>query len=143
MATSKAYELSNLWDGINNGAKWDAGVVFNRTNALPLDKFSVFDSLSSAQKYAEENAIAYPGQIITVVDGKLSSVTAYKIEIDGTISAVAPILSVDDLPISAGTGIEITKAGYINTKLGSGLSADTSNNIYISLKEIDGGSATE
>lgn len=61
MATSKAYVLSNLWDGINNGAKWDAGVVFNRTNALPLDKFSVFSSLTAAQDYAMNNAIAYPG----------------------------------------------------------------------------------
>lgn len=65
---SKSYELSNLWKGINEGAQWDAGIVFNRTNPIPLDKFSVFPSLSAAKSYSELSAIAYPGQIITVVD---------------------------------------------------------------------------
>ena len=145
MATSKAYELSNLWDGINNGAKWDAGVVFNRTNALPLDKFSVFSSLTAAQDYAMNNAIAYPGQIITVVDGATSSVTAYKIETNGEISAVAQAISinVDDLPLSAGTGIEITQDGYINANLSTGLGVDSGNNLVVGFSAIDGGSATE
>lgn len=145
MATSNAYELSNLWDGINNGAKWDAGVVFNRTNALPLDKFSVFSSLTAAQDYAMNNAIAYPGQIITVVDGATSSVTAYKIETNGEISAVAPAISinVEDLPLSAGTGIEITQDGYINTNLSTGLGVDSGNNLVVGFSAIDGGSATE
>ena len=90
MATSKAYTLSNLWDGIENGAKWDAGVVFNRTNALPLDKFSIFSSLSAAEEYALSNAVAYPGQVITVVDGALSAVTAYKIEVNGSLEPLMP-----------------------------------------------------
>lgn len=131
MATSKAYDLSNLWDGIDNGAKWDAGVVFNRTNALPLDKFSVFKSFADAYDYAQNNAVAYPGQIITVVDGTLSTVTAYKIETDGQLCAVSPKIDVHDLPISAGTGIEITDAGYVNAKVGAGLCVDLSNNITV------------
>ena len=144
MATSKAYELSNLWDGIDNGAKWDAGVVFNRTNALPLDKFSVFRSFADAYDYAQTNPVAYPGQIVTVVDGALSTVTAYKIETNGALCAIAPSISidVDDLPLSAGTGIEITQDGYINTKVGSGLSTDSSNNITFAagngLSVVDG-----
>lgn len=145
MAKSKAYTLSNLWDGINNGAKWDAGIVFNRTNAIPLDKFSVFDSLSAAQEYALSNAVAYPGQVITVVDNDTSAVTAYKIEVDGSISAIAPAIEidVDDLPLSAGTGIEITQNGYINANLSTGLDVDSRNNLIVSLSAIDGGSATE
>ena len=144
MATSKAYVLSNLWDGINNGAKWDAGVVFNRTNALPLDKFSVFDSLTAAQDYAMNNAIDYPGQIITVVDEEQDKVTAYKIETNGEISAVAPPISivVDDLPLSAGTGIEITHDGYINANLSTGLGVDAGNNLIVGFSTIDGGSAS-
>lgn len=143
MATSKAYELSNLWDGIDNGAKWDAGVVFNRTNALPLDKFSVFRSLSAAQEYAAENAVAYPGQIVTVVDGALSTVTAYKIETNGEICAISPAINVDDLPLSAGHGIEITPAGFINAKVGDGLGFDGSGNIVLSVLTLSGGSATD
>ena len=143
MATSKAYELSNLWDGIDNGAKWDAGVVFNRTNALPLDKFSVFRSLSAAQEYASDNAVAYPGQIVTVVDSALSTVTAYKIETNGEICAISPAINVDDLPLSAGPGIEITPAGFINAKVGDGLGVDGSGNIVLSVLTLSGGSAID
>lgn len=142
MATSKAYDLSNLWDGISNGAKWDAGVVFNRTNALPLDKFSVFDSLSAAQDYAMNNAVAYPGQIITVVDGQQHKVTAYQIETDGEISAITPPLDVDDLPLSGGTGIDITEEGFININLSTGLDVDANNNLIVGFSAIDGGSAS-
>lgn len=83
---SKAYVLSNLWDGINNGAKWDAGIVFNRTNPLPLDKFSVFPSFSAAKSYAELSGNAYPGQVITVVDDETSAVSTYKVEVGGALT---------------------------------------------------------
>lgn len=49
-------------------ALWSAGVAFNRSNPLPLDKWSVFQSKEAAISYAETNAVAYPGQIIAVYD---------------------------------------------------------------------------
>jgi microcystin degradation protein MlrC len=49
MAASKAYILSNLWDTTLSGAAWDEPCVFNRTIAGPVDKFSIFPSLSSAE----------------------------------------------------------------------------------------------
>lgn len=85
---SKSYILSNLWDGIDNGAKWDAGIVFNRTNPLPLDKFSVFSSLSKAKSYAELSGNAYPGQVITVVDDETSAVSVYKVEVGGNLTQI-------------------------------------------------------
>jgi hypothetical protein len=42
-------------------AMWSAGVAFNRSNPLPLDKWSVFQSMDEAIAYAESNAVAYPG----------------------------------------------------------------------------------
>ncbi len=56
-----------LFNGILNGAAWDAGVVFNRTNGIPIDKFSVFESYEAAVDYAANNPVSYPGQLIAVV----------------------------------------------------------------------------
>lgn len=46
--------------------KQDAGVPFNRTNAVPLDKHSIFASKVDAVSYATLSATAYPGQVIAV-----------------------------------------------------------------------------
>lgn len=50
------------------GATWAAGVAFQRSNPLPLDKYSVFASIEDAESYAATNAVAYPGQIVAVVN---------------------------------------------------------------------------
>lgn len=50
------------------GASWAAGVSFQRSNPLPLDKYSVFESKEAAETYASTNAVAYPGQIVAVVN---------------------------------------------------------------------------
>lgn len=47
-------------------AMWSAGVAFNRSNPLPLDKWSVFQTKALAEEYASTNAVAYPGQVIAV-----------------------------------------------------------------------------
>lgn len=52
--------------------------TFKRQGAFPLDKFSVFSSLSSAIEYAKSNSIAYEGQIISVVEN--DTVTAYTLK---------------------------------------------------------------
>lgn len=41
--------------------KQDAGVPFNRTNPVPLDKHSIFASKDDAVSYATLSATAYPG----------------------------------------------------------------------------------
>ena len=114
-----------------------------RNGPFPLERYSVFSSLSDAQDYALSNAVAYPGQVITVVDGVLSTVTAYKIETNGEICAISPAINVDDLPLSAGPGIEITPAGFINAKVGDGLGVDGGGNIVLSVLTLSGGSATD
>jgi hypothetical protein len=53
---------------LSAGATWAAGVAFQRSNPLPLDKYSVFASIAEAEAYATTNAVAYPGQIIAVVN---------------------------------------------------------------------------
>ena len=59
-------------------ASWDLPVYLHRQNPVPLDETSVFTSFEAAQQYASnEDGMAYPGQIISVVTG--SEVKIYKI----------------------------------------------------------------
>lgn len=55
-----ATTVENLFDKLN-GSKWNAGVTFERTNPVPLEKYSVFRTLAEAEEYAASNAVAYPG----------------------------------------------------------------------------------
>lgn len=68
-------EITNgFFEALNDpkAAVWSAGVAFNRSNPLPLDKWSVFQTMADAEAYAESNAVAYPGQLIAAVDnGKM------------------------------------------------------------------------
>lgn len=47
----------------------------SRQDAFPLDKNSVFYSMSDAQTYAQTNPTAYVGQVIAVVEGGVSPST--------------------------------------------------------------------
>ena len=76
-----------LFDDIANGAVWDTGVVFNRTNGIPIDKFSVFKTMKDAETYASSNPVAYPGQFVAVVDDDGSAV-GYIIQEDGTLKVI-------------------------------------------------------
>jgi hypothetical protein len=93
-----AVERTKLFDSIANGAAWDAGVVFNRTNAIPIDKFSVFDSYENAVIYATTNPVAYPGQLIAVVpeDDRARS---YIILSDNTLKEIG--VDIDIAPLEA------------------------------------------
>lgn len=82
-----AVTRDKLFNGILNGAAWDAGVVFNRTNGLPIDKFSVFESYEAASDYAANNPVSYPGQLIAVVP-EVGDVVGYIISVTGQLKAI-------------------------------------------------------
>ena len=73
------------------GARWDVGVSINRTNPLPLDANSIFETLTDAENYAKTNALAYPGQVITVVDE--TSVAVYVIVATGAAGSLNKLAS--------------------------------------------------
>ena len=50
-----------------SAAKWSAGVAFDRSNGLPLDQWSVFQTKAKATEYLT-NAKAYPGQVIAYAE---------------------------------------------------------------------------
>ena len=43
---------TDLLNQLETGAYWGAGVTFKRSNAVPLEKYSIFGSLADAQEYA-------------------------------------------------------------------------------------------
>lgn len=62
------------------------GVPFKRANAFPLERYSLFSTLEEAQEYAQNNAVAYPGQIIAIIpDDAEGAVSQYVIQLDGTL----------------------------------------------------------
>jgi hypothetical protein len=61
---------NTFFNDLSTKAAWSAGVAFQRSNALPLDKYSVFESLTKANEYlTSSTSVAYPGQVIAVVEG--------------------------------------------------------------------------
>lgn len=82
MATSR----ENLFDKLN-GSYWNAGVTFERTNPVPLEKYSVFKTYAEASAYALTNVVAYPGQPVAVVGE--TATTLYYINTDGALCAFA------------------------------------------------------
>lgn len=57
-----------------------------RQDAFPLDKNSVFYSLAEAQEYASSSPLAYPSQVIGVVNESEETVNVYKINFDGSLT---------------------------------------------------------
>lgn len=91
----------NFFSQLEAGARWNAGVSFYRTNPLPLDDKSVFESLQDAQTYAQ-SATAYPGQIIAVI-GQDGTNSYYGISQTGTLEELGGAVDVDDKTIAYGT----------------------------------------
>ena len=78
-----------FFDKLNNGAKWDVGVAINRTNPVPLDANSVFESLDALTTYATSNALAYPGQVVSVLGE--DEIAAYLIKTTGAGALISKL----------------------------------------------------
>ena len=101
-----------LFDTLYGGAKWDVGVAINRSNALPLDRNSIFPSYELARAYAamDEAAMtteltnlglkdvkinnnAYAGQVLAVVTS--TETTIYYIDANKELQEVGGKVGVD------------------------------------------------
>lgn len=94
----------DFFTALANGAKWDVGVSINRTNPLPLDQYSVFDSETKLDAYIA-GAFSYPGQIIALVDE--NATTIYYLDQNKVKQPVGIIPTGDDKTI------EVSEAGAI------------------------------
>ena len=76
---------------LGKGASWAAGVAFQRSNPLPLDKYSVFETEAKAIEYASTSAVAYPGQVVAYVAGEKMAVCVLAENADGSSLELQPI----------------------------------------------------
>lgn len=92
-------------------AKWSAGVAFDRSNGLPLDQWSVFQTKTSAEEYLS-NSKAYPGQVIAYAeaDGSMTACVLSQ-NTDGTALTLKPI---GIIPSGDAKTIEVTADGQIS-----------------------------
>ena len=102
---------TKFFEDLENKATWSAGVAFKRSNALPLDKYSVFATLTDAQEYASSNAVAYPGQIIAVAEnGKM---VAYVLAENAEGNALE-LQQIGIIPTGDGKTIAVSETGEIS-----------------------------
>lgn len=86
--------ITDVTNGVANGSLWTVPVMINRSNKLPLDKYSLFFSKAAAEDYATSStSMAYVGQILTVATlnetGKaITDVTVYVIDENSALKEV-------------------------------------------------------
>lgn len=90
--------VTEFFNRLNTGATWSAGVSFKRAAALPLERYAVHASYEDAADYASTNAVAYPGQILAVVEDTGTSV--YYIDQNMELQPVGGIPTGDNKTIS-------------------------------------------
>lgn len=90
---------------IDNPSKLDWAMSFQRTGTFPLDRSSMFASLTDAQKYAKGDGsdsralggTSYVGQVISVYENDV--VTVYKINADRSLGEVGKATNGDEKSI--------------------------------------------
>lgn len=97
-----------LFTNLKGGARWDVGVAINRSNSLPLDANSIFESYEAAEAYASKDASriaeygflnnAYIGQIITVVPTE-GDIGVYYIDANQKLQQVGKSITADEASI--------------------------------------------
>lgn len=93
--------LNIFFDKLDGGATWSAGVAFKRAAALPLERYEVHKSYADALDYAKNNAVAYPGQVIAIVEkeGTIEKIKIYYIDEAKNLQEVGSATLGDDVTI--------------------------------------------
>lgn len=85
-------------------ALWDVAVSMKRGNPLPLDASAVFESYAALEAYiADKESVAYPGQIIAVVNADSTGI--YYLDQELAIQEVGKIPSADNKSIEVTDGV--------------------------------------
>ena len=114
---------NTFFDNLDAAATWSAGVAFKRSKALPLDKYSVFETKTLAIEYAEkrgayaETPVSYPGQIIAVAEG--NKMVAYVL-VEKADGSNLELQQIGIIPTGDDKTIDVTEDGVISL-----LAADT------------------
>ena len=92
--------VEELFENLLTGTSWQAGVTFRRTNGVPIDKYSVFETLADATQYAM-SAVAYPGQVIAVQENEQVPWTPTVTTQGSSVEVPTFTLSCEEVPPSA------------------------------------------
>lgn len=106
----------DFFTALKKGAKWDVGVSINRTNPLPLDVNSVFDTKANLDAYVA-GAFAYPGQIVALVEE--SATTIYYIDQAKALQEVGKIPLGDNKTITVAEDGTISLFGLAEAATGA------------------------
>lgn len=85
---------TEFFNALKAGAVWDVGVSIHRTNPLPLDQLEIFETEQDLQTYIKTNKLAYPGQIVTLLEGNTTIV--YVVEEVGTDAKLKELAATND-----------------------------------------------
>ncbi len=108
-----------FFEKLASGTSWSAGVSFQRSNPLPLEKYSVFGSKADADAYLT-NAVCYPGQVVAVIENILGEdeavigvkTTVYVIEVDK--DGAYSYKEVGTKPVGDDCSIEVAEDGTVS-----------------------------
>lgn len=108
---------TTFFDSLDAAATWSAGVAFKRSKGLPLDKYSVFETKTLAEEYAEkrgayaETPVSYPGQVIAVAEG--AKMVAYVLA-ESTDGSKLELQQIGIIPTGDDKTISVTEDGVIS-----------------------------
>lgn len=105
--------VAELIEKLASAKKWDVGVPIYRTNNLPLDSTSVFDTYAEAAAYATgSSSTAYAGQLVAVVSDGATDIYKLVASADGALSLV--MVNDDEIvinPTTSSDSVNLTSIG--------------------------------
>lgn len=105
-----------FFNSLNTGAKWDVGVSIARTNPLPLDANSIFESIDALEAYITTNPLSFPGQIVSVLgETEVAAYIILSVGASGTYQKLAASSASGDIAQDVATLQQ--QVATINTKL--------------------------
>lgn len=115
-----------FFTALSKGAKWDVGVSINRTNPLPLDVYSVFDTEDALNAYVS-GKFSYPGQVLALI--KADETIIYYLDQNKALQEVGGKIEVD------GKSVQINDEGKLEVV---GFSAEDAKALTLPQKQEDG-----
>ena len=119
-----AMDVTKFFEDLSTKVTWSAGVAFERSNALPIDKYSVFESLTAAENYIATSGVAYPGQVIAVQGETAGEFSVYYIDGNGSLQQVGKSTEGDEASIHLDENGKLSLFGFADAEAGAQLSKD-------------------
>lgn len=100
---------------------YESPMSISRQGSYPLDRYSVFYTITEAETYALSSPFSYPGQVIAVVNEAESTVDFYGIQIDSTLGEIGGSVEVDNVTIATNDSGQLEIKGFTGATAGQQL----------------------